>query len=426
VPRLAVFVSPHGFGHAARAAAVVEAVGRRVAGLVVDLWTTVPEWLFAASIAARFRYRRRECDVGLVQADALTEDLPATVAALESLWGASAGTETEAVPFRDSGSGRRGSRTVAVPWPGVASEAKDLLLKETKSGRRGFPSSLAASPDAASETRDTPWSDLGAGLLESGASAVLCDISPLGLLAARAAGLPAILVENFTWDWIYEGLAPSEPRLGRWVSFLRPVSESATLRLQAEPVCAPAAGTNVRAIPPVARSAKQSRAEVRARLGIAEDRAMVLVSLGGIHSPEALRPVVARARLGAVDFVVPGGSEREERRGSVVLLPHRTPVYHPDLVAAADVVVGKLGYSTVAEAFAAGTRYAYVPRPGFRESAVLERFVAGRLPAVALATDDLDSGAWVERLPDLLARPRPGPGAAGGAEAAAEAIAALL
>jgi hypothetical protein len=442
VPRLAVFVSPHGFGHAARASAIVAALARRVAGLEIEIWTTVPEWFFTGSIPVPFAYRRCECDVGLVQSDALTENLPATVAALERLWGGASGTETEDLLSRASVAGRRGSRADSVPaldaasetkgsplkgtggGPGTAPEAKDFPLKEGGGGRGGWRSGAVAGLGAASEAEGSPWKGLVGELRDSGAAAVLCDISPLGLLAARAAGLPSILVENFTWDWIYEGYGEVEPRLSAWASRLRPALASATLRLQAAPVCVEAVGAL--GIAPVARTSKHDRERVRERLGIAPGRAMVLVSLGGIHSPAALRTVVSRARLESADFVVPGGSEREERRGNLVLLPHRTPIFHPGLVAAADVVVGKLGYSTVAEAFAAGTRYAYVPRPSFRESAVLEGFVARRLPAVSLAPEELATGAWVERLPELLARPRPAPGEANGAEAAAEAIAELL
>ena len=91
------------------------------------------------------------------------------------------------------------------------------------------------------------------------------------------------------------------------------------------------------------------------------------------------------------------------------LLPHHSPIYHPDLVAAADLVVGKLGYSTVAESFAAGTRMLYVPRPTFRESAVLEAWVAARLPAEAMPFEALRAGRWVGRVAGLLARPRPVP-----------------
>ncbi len=148
----------------------------------------------------------------------------------------------------------------------------------------------------------------------------------------------------------------------------------------------------------------------------------MLVSLGGIeHRLGALEALAVRADC---VFVVPGGSDREESRGALRLLPHHSPIHHPDLVAAADVVVGKLGYSTVAEAVGAGTRFLYVPRPGFRESAVLERFVHERLPAAEISWDELSSGEFAARIPSLLVRPisprRPADG--GGARVAAEAI----
>lgn len=358
--RLVVFVTPHGFGHAARVSAVAAALARRRPGLELEIRTTVPEWFFATSLDAPFAWVGEPCDVGLVQATPVTEDLPATVAALERLWG------------RDGPGERSG--------------------------------------------------ELGAHLRAAGAAAVLCDISPLGLAAARAAGVPAILLESFTWDWIYEGYVGAEPRLAAWVERLRPLSEGADLRIQAEPCCRAARGAL--AVAPIARRPRASRSAIRARLGIEGERPLVLVSFGGIET--RLESTARWAALPEVDFVVPGGADRERREGNRILLPHRTPVPHPDLVAAADVVVGKLGYSTVAEAFAAGTRVAYLPRPAWRESPVLERFVRDRLPALALDPAEFASGAWVARLPELLDRPRPAPGDASGAEQAAEAIAALL
>ena len=55
-------------------------------------------------------------------------------------------------------------------------------------------------------------------------------------------------------------------------------------------------------------------------------------------------------------------------------MPHHSAFYHPDLVNASDAVVGKLGYSTVAEAALAGVSYAYVPRNQFRETESFGKF----------------------------------------------------
>ncbi|MCM2270517.1 MAG: hypothetical protein NDJ75_10475 [Thermoanaerobaculia bacterium] len=361
--RLAVFVSPHGFGHAARAAALLAALHEQRPALAVTLYTTVPRWFFAESLSFSLSYRELACDVGLVQKSALEEDLPETVRRLDALW-----TETKGFHLE-----------------GLVSEVRD-----------------------------------------SGAAAVVCDISPLGLLVAREAGLPAILVESFTWDWIYEPLVADEPRLAPWVERMRELFALADLRIQAAPACVPRTpGPAVVHVPPIARAPRATPAAVRARLGVAPGRPLILVSMGGVGWRFADFDRLHAA--GDLDFVVPGGAAdgtRETRRGNVVLLPHHSPVYHPDLVAAADVVVGKLGYSTVAEAYAAGARVLYPPRAGFREHAVLAEFVDRHLPCAAIDREALDSGAWVERLPALLARERPAATPSLGAAAAAAVLAA--
>jgi hypothetical protein len=91
-------------------------------------------------------------------------------------------------------------------------------------------------------------------------------------------------------------------------------------------------------------------------------------------------------------------------------------------VRAADLVVGKLGYSTVCEAYAAGTRYAFLPRPAFRESAVLERFVRDHLPSMRVAVEAFADGGWTDGIDELLSQPKPPPRPAAGAEEAAAAI----
>ena len=50
VGRLAYFVSPHGFGHAARACAVMQAMRAVWPRVVFEVFTLVPEWFFAESL----------------------------------------------------------------------------------------------------------------------------------------------------------------------------------------------------------------------------------------------------------------------------------------------------------------------------------------------------------------------------------------
>ncbi|MEM6457637.1 MAG: hypothetical protein AAF772_21290, partial [Acidobacteriota bacterium] len=95
------------------------------------------------------------------------------------------------------------------------------------------------------------------------------------------------------------------------------------------------------------------------------------------------------------------------------LLPHRSPLYHPDLVHAADAVVAKLGYSTVAEIAAAHARrratdaapiamgpiaIGWVPRPDFPESAVLADWVERHLHSWSIEPAAMRDGRWIDNL----------------------------
>jgi hypothetical protein len=334
--RLACFVTPHGFGHAARACAVLAALGRR-RPIEVELFTAVPEWFFRDSLELPFRYHFLRTDVGLVQPDAMREDLPATVAALREL-----------VPFR------------------------------------------------------LPLLDELAGELRARAcTAVLCDIAPLGIAAASRAGLPSALLENFTWDWIYAAYTEEEPRLAPFAAELARWFSAADLHLQATPACRPAPGAV--AVAPIARRAHRPAAEVRADLGLAPGERAVLLTMGGIAWDFA--DLATRLPAGVV-WIVPGGSPDGERRlPGAVLMPFRSRFHHPDLVAASDAVVGKLGYSTFAEAWSAGVPYGFIPRERFPESAVLGELAASRGAGCAVPAAALSGRVW-EWLDELLAIPR--------------------
>ena len=72
--RVASFISPQGFGHATRAASVMEALAGIKMSLQFDIFTTVPEWFFANSNSFSFQYHRLETDIGLVQKSSFHEN----------------------------------------------------------------------------------------------------------------------------------------------------------------------------------------------------------------------------------------------------------------------------------------------------------------------------------------------------------------
>ncbi len=353
--RVAYVVSPHGFGHAARACAVMAEILRRRPEIHFDVMTEVPRWFFSESLpGGGFTYHSLDADVGLVQRSPLEEDLEKTIGRLDGFWN------------------------------------DDLRIRRVAEQL---------------ETLDCRL--------------VVADIAPLALAAATAVSLPSVLVENFTWDWIYCSHPEAPSELRRHGRRLEAIFGSADLRIQAEPLCHPIS-TGVR-VPPVARSSRRSRNDVRAGLGIPEDAPMVVVSMGGV--PWHYRGF-SKFELGDGPWVVvPGGSEAAVRRhGRLVLLPFHSEIYHPDLIGAADVVVSKLGYSTVAETYCAAALMVYVERPRFPESPVLARWVEVNMTAMRIAEGALDDGGWLEAASALLEQPRHTPCHLNGAERAAKVI----
>ena len=350
---IAFFVSPHGFGHAARACAVISALVRRRPGLRFHVFTTVPKWFFSESLPGCFEYHPCVSDVGLIQISPIEENVEATVEALDH------------APWRD--------------------------------------------PDTVTR--------LARRLVDLGCNLVIADISPLGLRLARRVGLPSVLVENFTWDWIYTEIeAPAGLR--RHGDELAADFAAADLRIQTRPVCEPV--SHAVPVATVAREPRFPPHEVRRRLGVPADAAMVLASMGGV--PWAYGPLDRLTKSGGPWVVVPGGADLEQRRGRLVLLPFHSAHYHPDLVHAADVVVGKLGYSTVAETCQAGAALAYVERPRFPESPILAKYVDRHLTSRAIALGDFENGAWMPVVCELLTESRMPPRADDGANEAAAVI----
>ena len=126
--------------------------------------------------------------------------------------------------------------------------------------------------------------------------------------------------------------------------------------------------------------------------------------MGGI--PEQYTFLKQLAHQKDTFFVIPGNSQSKELVNNLVLLPHHSAFYHPDLMNACDAVVGKIGYSTLAEAYHAGVPFGYIPRPAFCESQILEIFIRKHMDGCSITDKQFHDGWWIEILPDLLAFPK--------------------
>jgi hypothetical protein len=252
---------------------------------------------------------------------------------------------------------------------------------------------------------------------------VICDIAPLGIAVAREAGIPAVLVENFTWDWIYEGYLNQVPGIDRHIYFLKDLFASADYHIQTQPVCqtVPVELTTQ----PVSRKARLTKKEVRKKLSVPQDAPIILISMGGI--PPQRYPFLEQiSKQQGMFFVIPGISKNIQRSENLVLLPYHSNFYHPDLIQASDLVLGKLGYSTLAETYWAEIPFGYITRACFRESEILGKFVEQQMSGFAISEACFGTGNWVSLLPNYLNLPSPRHNGPNGAEQIAHFIISLL
>ena len=331
---IAYFVSSHGFGHAARAAAVMEAVAEYDPSIRFDIFTAVPSWFFKDSLTADFRYHHLSTDFGLTQKTPFQSDLRDTLSSLESF------------------------------YPIPHSRLADIARK----------------------------------IKEIGSKMVICDIAPMGLLAAKEAGIPSVLVENFTWDWIYRQYVGLDNKIVEYIDYLEPIFESADYHIQTEPICSRKSADLV--APPASRRPRASREQIRQRLGLLANGNMILITTGGIPQGYDFYPKLARRK--EITFLMPGAGPEKKLRDNLIILPHRSDFYHPDLVNACDAVIGKVGYSTLAEVYQAGVPFGYVARADYNESGPMVDFIRQWIPGIAIDESEFASGDWIGAINELL------------------------
>ena len=153
-PIVYVTITNHGYGHATRMASVLREIAQRCPDVLLIVVTTAPRSILESYLGdIPFIQRPRALDVGVVQSDGLTMDLPATQQRLEDI--------------------RRRQHQI------IAGEVNFIRLNRCQ--------------------------------------LVLGDIPPLAAPLARAAGVPGWMIGNFGWDFIYASWGDGFGPLVDWI-----------------------------------------------------------------------------------------------------------------------------------------------------------------------------------------------------------------
>lgn len=210
------FISPHGFGHAARASAVMAAMHGVNPSIRFEIFTTIPEWFFLQSLSGPFTYHSCLTDVGMVQETPLRENLTETFRSLNDF-----------LPYE-------------------VSTIESLSEKVSRAKCR----------------------------------LIICDIAPMGIAVAEMSQIPSVLIENFTWDWVYENYVSVDSPVNQHIDYLRKLFNSVDYHIQAEPVCQYRKADLTTA--PISRKYSVTPQQMRQRLGIPDGVKVVLITMGGV------------------------------------------------------------------------------------------------------------------------------------------------
>ena len=343
-PHIVYYLTAHGYGHGVRSTAVMQALRRECPGVRLTVVSALPEDFLRNRLHGfpdgAIDFRRGAFDVGLVQLDSVRADIPATL---------------ESVEFH--------------------------LFQ------RPFLNNY-----------ETAW------LLAVKPSAVVADIPAIPLAAAARAGVPRVAIGNFSWDWIYEPYAETDPRWRPAVDAFRADYAAADVLLQ-YPLSPDMSVTFPRRIdiPLPSRPGRARRAELAARTGADPANRWILLSFTTLDwTPDALARVAA---IRDTDFFTVRPLEWPGIPN--IHAVDRSEFPFSDIVATVDAVLSKPGFGILADCAANGKPLVYADRENFAEYPVLERAIKRHLRHVHIPAASLYAGDLLPSLDALPSAPPP-------------------
>lgn len=340
------YISGHGFGHAARAIQVVNALGRRAPSQPLLIRTAVPRWFVDGALEVPATILEGDTDTGVVQPDGLTVD------------------EAESVRRADAFYRTFNHRV----------DAETTLLRA------------------------------------QAARLVVSDAPPLACAAADRAGIPCAVVSNFTWDWIYGGYPLFDAAAPHVRATIAEAYSRTTLALRLPFAGGFESMPRVEDAPLVARRARVERGDARARLALPDDRPIVLATFGGHRSGVSLVNAADEGSflLVATDYEVrPGDPTHPAMRVIPAATLHGLGLTYTDLLAACDAAASKLGYGIVSECIANDVALLFALRGQFPEQDVMMRELPEVLRCRLIAHDTVVRGQWGAGIAALLAQAQP-------------------
>ncbi|XP_026416771.1 L-arabinokinase-like isoform X2 [Papaver somniferum] len=218
------------------------------------------------------------------------------------------------------------------------------------------------------------------------ADLVVSDVVPIACRAADDAGIRSACVTNFSWDFIYAEYVMAAGHHHR--SIVWQIAEDYShcdLLIRLPGYCPMPAFRDVIDVPLVVREQRKSRAEVRKELEIGEDVKLVIFNFGGQPAGWTLKE----------EYLPPGWLCLELPPNFIKL---KRDVYTPDVMAACDCMIGKIGNGTVSEALSYKLPFVFVRRDFFNEEPFVRNMLEYYQNGVEMIRRDLLTGRWAPYL----------------------------
>jgi hypothetical protein len=246
---------------------------------------------------------------------------------------------------------------------------------------------------------------------------VLSCISPLAIEAGTHIRVPTIGLCSISWDRILEPFVASAR--DDHMKIIRQIKQAyalADLMIRPAPGIPMGAFRNIADVGPIVGPIMPDAPSLRAMLGAGPEDWIVLIAFGGVALDSL--PFERLEELTGYQFIVsgpvPDGCKRVRTVASLPL-PFRS------LMASADLIMSKPGYSTIVEAVAQAKPMIYVRRYNFADESALVDYLLRYGQGIELSAERFAQGHWKDALDAARTQPlprEPAPSPTGAAEAA--------
>lgn len=337
------YISGHGYGHATRTRAIMDALSELDPTIHFYVKTPAPYSIFADMPPTILTFQSLAIDAGIVERDIITQDAQASLK----------------------------------KYAEINDQRQTIIAKERTFARK------------------------------NNIAIIVSDIPPLASEIGEVAGIPVIACANFTWDFNYKPYTRQYPRYTALIDDIRSAYKKTSLLLKFPFHHTFDCFPRQQDIPLVARQPTAEPQKTRQKLGIEinDHRPIILVAFR--TDVPIFQRVITNLALDNDIIVLTYGAPVEKNIKNVIAIGKDWQTWQfPDLLRVSTLVVSKIGYSTLAECIAARTRLVYPPRENYPEYDLLHHGAREHLPSLLIPKNDFLGGNWLPYIKQCLSDQR--------------------